>query len=66
MEGAQTTHNVASDSMKDATTLSSPAGNRSSDHNPDSTLGTKAVLFGTVPSFHEWDHKRRILNLDLG
>jgi len=36
MEGAQTTHNSASDSMKDATTLSSTAGNGHSEHNPHS------------------------------
>jgi len=32
--------------MMDATTLSSPAGNRSSEHNPDGTLGTKGYLIG--------------------
>jgi len=41
MEGAQTTHKGASDSMKDATTMSSPAGNGSSEHNTDGTLRTK-------------------------
>ena len=46
MEGAQTTHNAASDSMKDATTLSSLAGNRSSEHNLDGTLRTKCYVIG--------------------
>jgi len=46
MEGAQTTHNASSDSMKNATTLSSPAGNRSSEHNPDGTLRTKGSVIG--------------------
>jgi len=46
MEGAHTTHKAASDSMKNATTLSSPAGNRSSEHNPDGTLRTKGYVIG--------------------
>jgi len=46
MEGAHTTHKAASDSMKDATTLSSPAGNGSSKHNPDGTLRTKGCVIG--------------------
>ena len=46
MEGAHTTHKAASDSMKDATTLSSPAGNGSSEHNPDCTLTTKGCVIG--------------------
>jgi len=46
MEGAHTTHKAASDSMKDATTLSSPAGNRRSEHNPDRTLRTKGCVIG--------------------
>ena len=46
MEGAHTTHKAASDSMKDATTLSSPAGKGSSEHNPDSTLRTKGCVIG--------------------
>jgi len=46
MEGAHTTHKAASDSMKDATTLSSPAGNGSSKHNPDGTLRTKGCFIG--------------------
>jgi len=32
--------------MKDATTLSSPGGNGSSEHNPDSTLRTKSCVIG--------------------
>jgi len=35
MEGTHTTHKAASDSMKDVTTLSSPAGNGSSEHHPE-------------------------------
>jgi len=46
MEGTQTTHKATSDSMKDATTLSSPAGNRSGEHNPNSTLRTKGCVIG--------------------
>jgi len=46
MAGAHTTHKAASDSMKDATTLSSPAGNGSSEHNPDCTLRTKGTVIG--------------------
>jgi len=44
MEGAHTTHKDASDGMKDATTLSSPAGNGSSEHNADGTLRTKGCV----------------------
>jgi len=46
MEGAQTTHKAATDSMKDAPTLSSPTGNGSSEHNPDGTLRTKGCVIG--------------------
>jgi len=46
MAGAHTTHKAASDSMKDATTLSSPAGNGSSEHNPDGTFRTKGCVLG--------------------
>jgi len=46
MEGAHTTHKAASDSMKDATTLSSPAGNGSREHNQDGTLRTKGCDIG--------------------
>jgi len=46
MEDTQTTHNAVRDSMKDATTLSSPAGNRSSQNNPDVTLSTKGCVIG--------------------
>jgi len=37
-EGTQTSHNAASDSMKDATTLMSLAGNGSSEQNQDSSV----------------------------
>ena len=46
MEGAQYTHNATSDSMKDARTQSSHAGNWSSEHNPDHTLRIKASVIG--------------------
>jgi len=46
MEGAHTTNKAACGSMKDATTLSSPAGNGSSEHNPDGTLRTKGCVIG--------------------
>jgi len=46
MEGAHTTHKTASHIMKDATTLSSPAGNGSSEHNPDCTLRKKGCVIG--------------------
>jgi len=46
MEGAQTTHKAASDSMKDATTRSSPAGNQSSEHNLVGTLRTQGCVIG--------------------
>jgi len=46
MEGTQTTHNAASDSMKDARTLSSPAGNWSSEYNPAGTFRTKGCIIG--------------------
>jgi len=46
MEGAHTTYKAASESMKDATTLSSPAGNGGSEHNPDGTLRTKGCVIG--------------------
>jgi len=45
MEGTQTTNNAASDSMKNATTMSSPAGNRNSKHNPDG-LRTRGSVIG--------------------
>jgi len=44
MEGAHTTHKAASDSMKNAKTLSSPVGNGSSEHNPEGSLRTKGCL----------------------
>jgi len=50
MEGAHTTHKAARDSMKDATTLSSPAGNGSSEHNLDGTRRRKACVIGQ-PAF---------------
>jgi len=49
MEGPQTTYNAARDSMKDATTMSPPAVNGSSEHNPDSTLRTKGCVIGYRP-----------------
>jgi len=64
MEGAQTTHNAASDSMKDATTLSSPAGNKSSEHNPDGTLRTKDGVI-RHPAFIP-RMRSRTQNIELG
>ena len=64
MEGAHTTHKAASDRMKDATTLSSPAGNGSSEHNPDGTLKTKGCVIGHrafVPRLGS-----RMQNIELG
>jgi len=46
MEGAHTTYKAASDSMKHALTLSSPAGNGNSERNPDGTLRTKGCVIG--------------------
>jgi len=46
MERAQMTHKTASDSMNNATTLSSPAGNGSSEHNPNRTLRTNGCVIG--------------------
>jgi len=46
MEGAQTPHHAASDSMKDATTMSAPTGHRSSENNPERTLRTKGCVHG--------------------
>jgi len=46
MAGTQTTHNAGSDSIKNATPLSSPAGNGSSEHNPNGTLRTKGCVIG--------------------
>jgi len=64
MEGAHTTHKAASDRMKDATTLSSPAGNGSSEHNPDGTLKTK----GCVPGYRAFVARigSRTQNIELG
>jgi len=64
MEGAHTTYKAASDSMKDATTLSSPAGNGSSEHNSDGTLRTKGCVIGhsgLVPQMGS-----RTQNIELG
>jgi len=50
--------------MKNATTLSSPAGNRSSEHNPDGTLRTKGCVIGhcgLVPRMGS-----RTQNIELG
>jgi len=44
MEGAHTTHKAARDNMKNATTLSCPAGNGSSEHNPNGTLRTTSCV----------------------
>jgi len=44
--GAHTIHKPESDSSKDATTLSCPAGNGSFEPNPEGTLGTKGCVIG--------------------
>jgi len=64
MERTQTTHNAASDSIKDATTLSSPAGNRSSEHNQHSTWQTKGCVIGHH-AFIPW-MALRMQNIELG
>jgi len=64
MEGAHTGHKAANDSMKDATTLSSPAGNGTSEHNLDSTLRTQGCVIGhhaLVPRMGS-----RTQNIELG
>jgi len=64
MEGAQTTPKAVSDSMKDATTVSSPARNGSSEHNPEGTLRTKGCVIGHpafVPQMGSQTH-----NIELG
>jgi len=64
MEGAHTTHKAASNSMKDATTLSSPAGNRGSEHNPDGTLRTKGYVIGHRPFVPRMGSRTQ--NIELG
>jgi len=64
VEGAHTTHKAASDIMKDATTLSSPAGNGSSEHNPDSTLRTKGCVIGHRAFVPRMGSRRQ--NIELG
>ena len=64
MEGPQTPHHAASDSMKDATTLSSPAGNGRRDHNLNGTLRTKGSVIrhrAFVPRM-----RSQIPNIELG
>ena len=64
MEGAHTTHKAASDSMKDATTLSSPAGNGSSEYNQYCTLWTQGSFIrpcAMVPRMGSWTK-----NIELG
>jgi len=64
MEGIQTTHKAASDSMKDTTTLSSPAGNGSSEHNLDGTLRTKGCVIGHRAFVPPMGSRRH--NIELG
>jgi len=64
MEATLTTHKAVCDSMKDATTLSSPGGNGSSEHNLDSTLRTIGCMIGHrafVPQMGS-----RTQNIELG
>jgi len=64
MDGAQTTHNAASDSMKNATTLSSPAGNGSIQPNPNGTLRTKGCVIGPYAFVPRIESQAQ--NIDLG
>ena len=66
MKGAQTTHNTTSDSMKNATTLSSPAGNGSSEHNPDGTLRTKGYVIGHRAFIPQMGSRTQIFELGTG
>jgi len=64
MEGAQTTNKAASDSMKDATTVSSPAGNGSSKPNSYNTFRTKGSLIGHSALFPRMGSQTQ--NTELG
>jgi len=64
MEGSHTTHMAPSDSIKDATTLSSLAGNGSSEHNQYDTLRTKGCVIGPR-AFVPWIGSRT-QNIELG
>jgi len=59
MQQAGTTHNAGSDSMKDATTLSSPEGNGSSKHNPDGTLRMQHCVIGYCPFFPQMGSRKQ-------
>jgi len=63
-EGTQTTDKAASDSMKDTTALSSPAGNGISEHTPNRTLTTK----GSVIEYHAFVPRMgsQMQNIELG
>jgi len=64
MERPQTTHNATHDSMKDATALSSPAGNGSSEPNHDGTLRTIGYLIGHRVFFPRMESRTQ--NIELG
>ena len=66
IEGAQTTHNAASDSMKDATTLSSPAGNGSSEQNPNGALRPKGCVIGHRAFVPQMGSRTQNIELDPG
>jgi len=64
MEHAGPTHNAASDSMKDATGLRSPAGNGSSEDNLDGTLWMKGCVIGYCVFVPRMGSRRQ--NIELG
>jgi len=66
MEGAQTTHSAASDCMKNLTTLRSPAGNKSSEDNPDGTLRTKGCVIGHCAFVPRMGSPTQTIELGLG
>ena len=66
IEGAQRTPKGASESTKDATTLSSSAEIGAANITQTVLAERRALSFGTVLSFYKWDHEYRILNLALG
>jgi len=66
MDGPHTTQKAASDSIKDATTLSSPAGNGSSEHNLDGTLRTKGWVIGHRAFVPRMGSRTQNIQLGLG
>jgi len=66
MEGAHTTDKTASDSMKDATSLSSPEGKASSEHNLDGTLRPKGCVIGHPAFVPQMGSRRQNIELAHG